>query len=126
MIMEVENGEGTLPETNSSPLKIGLPNRKAAFQPFREGNYYWTYTNFSLNHDNGMGGRGLPLKNGALEMTFLFGARGAHFHLGETMEEDFFAYEPTKLHAWKKNPPFHISIKFQSYTVLQGSGNAMK
>ena len=23
----------TLPETNSSPLKIGLPNRKAVFQP---------------------------------------------------------------------------------------------
>ena len=36
----------TLPETNSSPLKISLPNRKVVFQPsifrgyvsFREGN----------------------------------------------------------------------------------------
>ena len=38
----------TLPETNSSPLKIGLPNRKVVFQPsifrsyvsFREGIWY--------------------------------------------------------------------------------------
>ena len=39
----------TLPETNSSPLKIGLPNRKVVFQPsifrgyvsFREGIYIY-------------------------------------------------------------------------------------
>ena len=39
-------GKITLPETNSSPLKIGLPNRKVVFQPsifrgyvsFREAN----------------------------------------------------------------------------------------
>ena len=39
------NGRFTLPETNSLPLKIGLPNRKVVFQPsifrgyvsFREG-----------------------------------------------------------------------------------------
>ena len=38
----------TLPETNSSPMKIGLPNRKVVFQPsifrgyvsFREGSIY--------------------------------------------------------------------------------------
>ncbi len=43
------NGLYTLPETNSSPLKIGLPNRKVVFQPsifrcenvsFREGTTY--------------------------------------------------------------------------------------
>ncbi len=50
--------KGTLPETNSSPLRISHPNRKVVFQPsifrgyvsFREGNYYWRYTHFSLNH----------------------------------------------------------------------------
>ena len=29
----------TLPETNSSPLKIGLPNRKVVFQPSIFGCY---------------------------------------------------------------------------------------
>ena len=40
---------GTLPETNSSPLKIDHPKRKLVFQPsifrgyvsFREGNRFW-------------------------------------------------------------------------------------
>ena len=43
----------TLPQTNSSHLKIGLPNRKVVFQPsifrgyvsFREGNDLWLMIN---------------------------------------------------------------------------------
>ena len=44
--MNHDVGSTTLPETNGSPLKIGLPNRNVVFQPsifrgyvsFREGN----------------------------------------------------------------------------------------
>ena len=45
MLLFKSSNSFTLPETNSSPLKIGLPNRKVVFQPsifrghvsFREG-----------------------------------------------------------------------------------------
>ena len=52
----------TLPETNSSPLKISLPNRKVVFQPyqpsifrgenvsFREGNQQKHLTVFCFKH----------------------------------------------------------------------------
>ncbi len=48
----------TLPETNSSPLKIGHPKRKPVFQPsifrgyasFREGNWLKSYNKINNSH----------------------------------------------------------------------------
>ena len=49
----------TLPETNSWPLKIGLPNKKVVFQPsifrgyvsFREGRFFFWGGEFITNSD---------------------------------------------------------------------------